>query len=769
MSHDETTRAATGVDGTAEPADRSALPELPEDLAELAELCDVQTVFTDTAGTARRVSPSTLTAVLGALGAPAASPTAIAESIARVQDDEWREMLPPAVVVRQGARAQVPVHATDGAGVSCWIELESTQAAVSPGAMPWRVAPATSMARRVPSSSADPAPSGGPADGAPRTRPLDRADTLVEPRTINSRKVGRTLFVVPGDLPLGWHTLHAESDGSTATTTLVVTPDRLDSADRLDGEQAWGFLTPLYSVRSRDSWGLGDLADLADLAWLTANNAGADFVAPGPLHATEPTTPITDSPYLPTSRRFLSPLYIRVEDIRETAYLSAADRSLVEWAGEPVRDLSSDAAPLDREAVWEAKKSALEVVFTAARSAARQTAFDEFVLRQGRGLVDFATWCAIAEHLGEQEWPPDLLDPSSAAVATLRGSLNDRVEFYCWLQWVADEQLRRAHRIGLEAGMRVGIVKELASGVHPEGADAWAHPEVLARGVSLGMPPSSAVGAEGRNRDVPPWHPRELAKAGYKPFRDMLRTALRHCGALRIGHIGDLFRSWWIPGATRATAGAYVTSDHEALVGILCLEAQRAGVPLIADDALLDDAERDYLAGRGILLASVLLADQGGSAALVPPEEFRPGGFVTPTPPELPPTASCLAGEHIDLGEQLGTLTEDAQVLRARARARREELMASLSRAGMTTFDPSERELVEGLYRYLRDTPAALVAVDLADAVGERRTQAHLGAGDGYPNWRIPLEDGSGALVMLEDLFDSARLRSLVTALNEES
>ncbi|GAB4083827.1 4-alpha-glucanotransferase [Myceligenerans cantabricum] len=765
MSHEETTRTPTGVDGPERP-DRTALPALPEDLAELADLCGVQTVFADAAGTTRRVSPSTLVSVLDALGVPAATPAAIAESVARERHEEWREMLPPAVVVRQGTETRVPVHVTDGASVSCWVEPEPVESAVSPGATPWRVAPPSGAVRRVTPSSGG---TGAGEDVRPAaTRHLQQADDVAEPRTVDSRKVGRATFVVPADLPLGWHTLHAESEGTTATTTLVVTPDRLE-APALADKQVWGFGAHLFAVRSRDSWGVGDLADLADLAWLTSNNAGADFIAPGPLHAAEPTAPITASPYRPTSRRFLSPLYIRIEDIRETAYLSAADRSLVEWAGEPVRDLSNDAAPIDRDAVWDAKKSALEVVFTAARSAARQTAFDEFVLEQGRGLVDFATWCAIAEHLGEQEWPPDLLDPTTTAVATLRGSLQDRVEFYCWLQWVADEQLRRAHRVGVESGMRVGIVKELASGVHPEGADVWAQPRLLARGVLMGVPPSSAVGAEGRNRGLPPWHPRELARAGYVPYRDMLRTALRHCGAVRVGHVEDLFRSWWIPGGSRATAGAYVTYDHEALVGILCLEAHRAGVPVIADDGLVDPGVHDYLAGRGILGADVLLADEAGTGALVAPEDFRPGGLAASTPPDLPPTASCLAGEHIDLAERLGLLTDDAQVVRAHARSRRDEVMTALSRMGMTTFDPSERELVEGLYRYLRDTPAALVAVDLADAVGERRTQAQFGAGDAYPSWRVPLADGSGTLVMLEDLFDSARLRSLVGVLNEES
>ncbi|GAA1854195.1 4-alpha-glucanotransferase [Myceligenerans crystallogenes] len=767
MRHEETTRAASGEHGATERHGSSALPSLPEDLAELAALCGVQTVFTDAAGTERRVSPSTLVSVLGALGVPAATPSDITASILRMRDDAWRDMLPPAVVVRQGAEAHVPVHVNDGASVSCWVELEPAEPVLPHNATPWRVGPAPAVTPRR--AAAAPVPRGTADDDAPAPRHLRQADVVVEPQVVDGRKIGRATFVVPDDLPLGWHTLHAESQGTTATGVLVVTPERLDAPAVIAERQTWGFLTQLYAVRSRDSWGFGDLADLADLAWLTANNARADFVAPGPLHATEPTAPITASPYLPTSRRFLSPLYIRIEDIRETAYLSAADRSLVEWAGEPVRDMSADSAPIDREAVWDAKKSALEVVFTFRRSAARQTAFDEFVLEQGRGLVDFATWCAIAEHLGGQEWPPDLMDLGSPAVSMLRGSLQDRVEFYCWLQWVADEQLRRAHRVGLEAGMRVGIVKELASGVHPEGADVWAQPGLLARGVSVGVPPSSAIGAEGRNRGLPPWHPRELARAGYAPFRDLLRTALRHCGALRVGHAEDLFRSWWIPGGTKATAGAYVTYDHEALVGILCLEAHRAGVPLIADDGLASPDEREYLASRGVLGATVLFADHGGDGVLPTPSELPPRGLVTPTPPDLPPTASCLAGEHIDLAERLGILGEDAQVQRSRARARKEGVMTSLSRMGMTTFDPSERELVEGLYRYLRDTPAAMVGVSLADAVGERRTQAQLGAPvDAYPSWRVPLADGSGALVMLEDLFTSARLRSLVAVLNEE-
>ena len=73
----------------------------------------------------------------------------------------------------------------------------------------------------------------------------------------------------------------------------------------------------LYSLRSRGSWGHGDLRDLADLAAWSARDLGAGFVLINPLHAAEPLPPVSTSPYLPMSRRWVSPLYLRIEDIPE--------------------------------------------------------------------------------------------------------------------------------------------------------------------------------------------------------------------------------------------------------------------------------------------------------------------------------------------------------------------------------------------------------------------------------------------------------------------
>src|SRR5215469_4879078 len=77
----------------------------------------------------------------------------------------------------------------------------------------------------------------------------------------------------------------------------------------------WGFTVQLYSLRPRQSWGHGDFHDLAELARWSGAELGAGFVLVNPLHAAEPLPPVSASPYLPMTRLFTSPLYLRVEDI----------------------------------------------------------------------------------------------------------------------------------------------------------------------------------------------------------------------------------------------------------------------------------------------------------------------------------------------------------------------------------------------------------------------------------------------------------------------
>ncbi|SDC63866.1 4-alpha-glucanotransferase [Sanguibacter gelidistatuariae] len=679
-------------------------------------------------GESRTASTDTLTAVLAALGVDASTPERIDVALASVVDAPWRRMLPATLVLREGQAQKFPVHVTDGMPVEVWIELEGH---------------------------------GGRID-------LEQIDLYTEPRTVDGRTIGRAMFEVPRTLPLGWHEVRAATPDGQSRATLAVTPVRLELPADLAGRQSWGLMAQLYSVRSRQSWGVGDFADLADLGWIGGKALGADFLLINPVAAAEPTTPMTPSPYLPVSRRFINPLYLRVEDIRETAYLSAADRSIVEWSAEGVRELSTDPGPIDRDASWDAKKAALQVVFEAPRSAARQTAFGDFRASQGRGLEDFATWCAFTEHFGGAAWPPALRDPAGDEVAALRVELAQQIDFHCWLQWVADVQLEQAQRSALEGGMAIGIMHDLAVGVHPEGSDAWALGSVLAHGIGVGAPPDM-YNQQGQNWSQPPWHPEELARTGYAAYRDLLRTVLRHAGALRIDHVIGLFRLWWIPEGNGADEGVYVRYDHEALIGILCLEAHRAGAVVIGEDlGVFEPWVRDYLTDRGILGTSILWFEQESDGRPLAPEHYRALSLTTVTTHDLPPSAGYLAGEQVELRDRLGLLTEPVQLVRQQARRERDQMILALATRGLIDDDPSERELVEALHRYIKATPAVLLGVSLADAVGERRAQNQPGTDQQYPNWKVPLGDSSGNVVLIEDLLDNARLLSLAAVMNED-
>ena len=709
-----------------------------ESLVRLARAHGVAPEFEAFAGGTQQVAAGTLVAVLAALGVDASSPERVEVALRHAQDAPWRRVLPPVVVARQSQEVQVPVHVTHGDAVRAWVEVDAAEG----------------RGRRS-------------ADASPERVELEQADVYVEPRTVDGRQVGRATFVVPAGLPLGWHLLRTAGPSGEAASPLAVTPDRLELPAALADRSAWGLMVQLYSVRSRASWGAGDLRDLADLAWLTGHEAGAQFVLVNPLHAAEPVPPLTPSPYLPTTRRFVNPLYLRVEDVHETGYLTSADRALVEWSAEQAIALDTDDGPIDRDVVWAAKKAALEVVFAAPRSAARQSAFDDFRRREGRGLEDFALWCALVERDGPPPWSADLRDPAAPGALRARTELADRVQFFCWLQWIADEQLATAQRTAHEAGMSLGVMHDLAVGVHPSGADAWALGGVLARGASVGAPPDM-YNQQGQDWSQPPWHPAELERVAYRPYRDLLRTVLRHAGAVRIDHIIGLFRLWWIPSGSSPADATYVRYDHEAMIGILALEARRAGAVVIGED--LGNVEpwvRDYLSERGVLGTSILWFEKDADGRPLPPEGYRRLALASVTTHDLPPTAGYLAEEHVALRERLGLLTEPVAEVRRAARAERAAMLAALRDLGMLGDDPSEREVVEALHRYVLRTPSVLVGVSLADAVGERRAQNQPGTDQEYPNWRVPLADGGGRLVLLDDLFRNTRFRSLAAVLAE--
>jgi 4-alpha-glucanotransferase len=706
------------------PPDRRPAPDPA--LAALCAGCGVATEFWDWRGRHSFVPRETLIAVLAALGVDASDPAA---ALAERRQARLQRPLPPVMVVRAGAGSRFAAHLRYDSQPDVLVELED-------GGVRADVAPVAGYAVEP---------------------DLHSGDRLTAERT----------YLLPPDLPLGWHRIHITGRGARGRTPeascpLVVVPQRLEPPPALAGGRAWGPAVQLYAVRSRRSWGHGDLVDLAELAGWSARSLGAGFVTVNPLHAAEPVPPVEPSPYLPTSRRYGSPLYLRIEAIPEYAYLEPSASVQVDRLAAAVGSSMDGADRIDRDSVWLAKKAALELVYEVPRGPGREAAYQSFLGAAGDSLVDFATWCALVEVHGPRwrSWPVELQDPRHAAVTAARRELASRVDFYRWLQWLLDEQRAVSQQAATEAGMRLGIVHDLAVGVHNEGADAWALRDVFAREMSVGAPPDE-FNPRGQIWSQPPWQPFRLAAAGFLPYRDVLRAVLRHAGGVRADHVMGLSRLWWVPEGRPADEGTYVRYDHEAMVGILALEADRAGALVIGEDlGTVEPWVRDYLRDRGILGTSVLWFERD-QAGPVPPQQWRPLCLATVDTHDLPPIGSFLAGDHLRLADRLGLLTRSYDQVAGEHAEAVEQWLDLLRRLRLLRPVAAELEIVVALHRLLARTPAMLVGVSLADAVGDRRPANVPGTTNEYPNWRLPLADAAGKPVLLEDLTAAPELREL--------
>ncbi|MEV7404018.1 4-alpha-glucanotransferase [Streptomyces sp. NPDC091267] len=783
-------------------------------LSRLAALHGVATSYSPSADVTVPVPEGTVVAVLAALGVDAGTPQAVREALAAAESAAGSRLLPPTLVVWHAeplpaaltalppgteltvrpeeagafppARMRVPAR-----GMVPAVSVTGTPTTVSASSVtgtPTTVSASVTGAPTVGASVTGALMTGASAPAAPTTgvdghavpsapaAPATGAPTATAaPTTTAAPATGAAAHAVASvpawwdEPPFGVHRLTVRSPGRAAEScTLVVAPAAVPQPPA----RSHGFLVQLYSLLSARSWGMGDLGDLADLASWSGRSLGAGFVQVNPLHAAVLGNPTDPSPYRPSSRRFPDPVHLHIESVPEYGHVpdQAALDELRRRAGELSDAVLNKGALIDRDAVWALKRQALALLVEVPLTPGRRAAYCDFLAEQGQALEDHALWCALAEVHGSDwhAWPAGLRDPRSKETARARGELLDRVDFHCRLAWLTDTQLADAQRAARDAGMAVGIVHDLAVGVHPGGADTWAQQGAFAHGMSVGAPPD-AFNARGQDWGLPPWRPDALAAAGYAPYRGLLRGILRRAGALRIDHVMGLFRLWWVPEGRPPTEGTYVTHDAEAMLAVLVLEAHRAGAVVMGEDlGTVEPGVREALARRGVLGTSVLWfeRDWSGTGRPLAPEEWREGCLATATTHDLPSTAARLTGDHVTLRHRLGLLTRPLDQERTADGADTAEWLRLLARLGMLPEGGGDEEAaVRAVHRFLLRTPARMAGVWLPDTIGDRRPQNLPGTWDQYPNWRLPIADAEGHPVTLEELAASPRLHRLMEVL----
>ncbi len=473
--------------------------------------------------------------------------------------------------------------------------------------------------------------------------------------------------------------------------------------------RAWGWAVQLYALRSRDSWGIGDFADLRRFArW--SGRAGASLILLNPLGAQTPTFPYEPSPYYASTRRFRNVVYLRIDDIE------GAEQAGLAPLRDAARELNRERR-IDYDQVFRLKSEALERIF---RVAPHPVGFESWVRKQGRALSDFATFNAICERHGKawRDWPID----SRAAP--------ERVVYHQWLQFHLDRQFARAAR-------EIGIITDVPVGFASDGFDAWRWQDFLAPGIRVGAPPDEFF-RDGQDWGLPAFNPWQLSR-GWEPFVDAIRSAARHAAGVRLDHVMGLFRLFWIPNGMNPSQGAYVHYPAPILLRLLAHESRRANAFVIGEDlGLVEPAVRKHLRQRGSL-------------------SYRLLWFENAEPAKWPHDAVAAVGTH-DLPTVAGiwTLSEPEHRLH--------HLREKLVNIAHLPDDTPPMDVAIAAYRAMARGRPRIVLVSMEDALGVHERPNVPGTTTEFPNWRLALplpieeiEHAVGVRRMIEEMTAAGR------------
>jgi 4-alpha-glucanotransferase len=700
----------------------------------VARLRGIGDAYHDYRGELKYFTVDTKRALLRAMGCPVDDPVALADELRRLEAARGRRFLPPVAAAR-GARIGVDINVTAGefgTALTWGVRLE---------------------------------------DGSHREGVTSTADCReIWSGEVDGSWITRRHFEVPVDLPPGYHELEATTAGAAPERCLLIVspPQCHEPAPIVAGRRLWGVAVQLYTLRSRDNWGIGDFGDLQTLIrWLAPHGAG--FIGLNPLHALAPADPERSSPYSASSRHFLNVLYIAVPLVPEFKECAPVHARLAE---PPVAERLSrlrSSELVDYRGVAELKFAILGLLYRDFRDRHLQAGSDRarnflaFVAGGGELLQMHARCDALDRHFcetagaasGWMHWPEEFRDVHGAAVAQFAAEHPADVEFYVYLQWLAHEQLCAAQALCRELGMAIGIYGDYAVGANPSGSETWGDRGSYCMGAEIGAPPDP-LALKGQGWGIPPQDPHRMQEQRLQSFTGLIRNNMRYYGALRLDHVMALFRQWWVAAGYSPIDGAYVHYPLQQLLCVLALESSRSACLVVGEDlGVVPDEMRASMPEFGLYHYKVLLFETLDGRFRRPGEYVR-RALATPTTHDMPTLRSYWEGHDIELRSRLHLYpSADVEINIIRERERdRELLLAALQEQGLkpehpaTPHDAFTAALAHGLHLFLARSAAALVALQLEDLTGETLPVNVPGTDREYPNWQRKLA------VAIDDLPD---------------
>jgi len=677
-----------------------------ERLKRLAEAAGLSIDWIDADGRDQRVTPEVLRGVLHGLGLEADSDEAVERSLKKLHIDAGAGELPPMLTLDQGAALELARHCEPGARYS--LELEDGQ----------------------------------------------RIDGTVDEQA----------RLAPIDIP-GYHRLKIADH----QLTLAVAPLACPAVQDLAGPGAWGLTVQLYGLRRPGDGGLGDTLALEAFARNGAAH-GADALGISPVHAMFSANSDQYSPYSPSSRLFYNVLHAAPEaTLGETPLRIAIEAC---GLGDELQRLEG-LELIDWPAVSEARQRLLRQLFEnfSTGGNAQQADFDSFRAAGGQALENHcrfeALHAALLDPSGHpqhwRDWPEEYRTPQSTAVERFAREQADEVSYHAFCQWLIARGLERAQTAARSAGMKIGLLSDLAVGADGGGSQAWSRQEELLATLSVGAPPD-ILNRAGQNWGISAFSPWGLRANGYRAFIEMLRANLAHAGGMRIDHVMGLMRLWVMPEGAGPDEGAYLNYPFDDLLRLLTLEAWRHNAVILGEDlGTVPSGLREKLAVRNILGMRVLLFEQD-NARFRPAHDWSRDALATTTTHDLPTLGGWWRGQDIDWRIRAGQNTEaDRQQQMAERERERQGLDAVLRpyADGPDELLDADRAL-QASACFVGHTPAPLVLLPLEDALGLEEQPNLPGTVDEHPNWRRRYPGDSASLLDHPD--STRRLRCLADA-----
>ncbi|MGE0474565.1 MAG: 4-alpha-glucanotransferase [Nitrospirales bacterium] len=570
----------------------------------------------------------------------------------------------------------------------------------------------------------------------------------------------RMEVLLPYKPALGYYDLHIRvglADRILSGHSLVVSAPK-KCYQPTSSKKRWGVGLQLYSIRSRDNWGCGDFGDLRKIIYVAGKAWKADTIGLQPLHAA---TPGLASPYSPSSRLFWNPLYLDLEKIEELRVSASLLRRVRSRKFQETVKALRESSFVQYEKVWQQKLPILAAMYRSFRlnhlkpMTRRGRAFSRFVEKGGKALARFCIFQALHEYFKGtvwKKWPQAFHHPESQAVWDFHERHIVRVQFYLYVQWLCELQLKELGRTTQRSGLALGLYYDLPVGIHPDGADAWAFQDQLAQGISVGAPPDS-FNLLGQSWGLLSPSPLLMRRHGYRFWRETLWHNMQHAGVLRIDHALGLFRMFWVPDGKTGQDGVYVRTYVDEILAVLALESVRNKVMVVGEDlGTVTPAIRQKLDEAGLLSYRLLFFERQEHGAFQEPSRFPSQALVAATTHDLPTLCGYWAGRDMEVKERAGLYPhhDDLQRDRMERNQDRSRLWEALMRHGLVPRSeyPDKLSLVEiqALYQYLARTPCQLLMIQLEDILAELETPNLPGAPDSaYPSWRIkltkPLDD----------------------------